>query len=121
MMLLSRACWLVLAAIHVLPAAGLVSASLRHRLYGVDPSGDIAILLAHRALLFGAIVVVSLVAAILEPWRPTAVLIVSVSVISFLIVYMLGGSPAGPLRQIALVDGAALLLLAIVWTDVARQ
>jgi hypothetical protein len=121
MMLLSRACWVLLAAIHVLPAAGLVFASLRHRLYGVDPSGDIAILLAHRALIFGAIVVMSLAAAIFETWRPTAALVVSVSVIGFLIVYMLDGSPAGPLRQIALVDGAALLLLAIVWTDMARQ
>lgn len=121
MMLLIRLAWLALAAIHLLPAFGLISSAVRLRLYGVEPTGTMAILLSHRALIFAAIVLVSLTAAAVQAVRPGAAFAVSVSVVSFLIAYALGGLPAGALRQVALVDCAAVPLLILVWIDVVRR
>ena len=121
MILAARVAWLGLAVIHLLPALGLVSTTLRHRLYGIDPTGDMAILLAHRALIFAAVVLASLTAAAIDTVRPATALVVSTSVVGFLLVYALGGMPAGSLRQVALVDCAALPLLVIVWVEIARR
>ena len=116
-----RIAWTALAAIHLLPALGLVSTTLRNRLYGIDPTGDMAILLAHRALIFAAIVTASLAAAAFDAIRPATALAVSISVVGFLVVYAVGGMPTGALRQVALVDCAALPLLVVVWIDVVRS
>jgi hypothetical protein len=121
MIALTRFAWGALAAIHILPALGLVSSMLRQRLYGMDPQGDLAILLSHRAVIFVAIVMASLVAAAFDTVRPVTAFFVSVSVVGFLFVYALGGMPAGPLRQVALVDTAALPLLVIVWIGLVRR
>jgi hypothetical protein len=121
MIVLTRFAWAALAVIHLLPALGLVSSTLRLRLYGMDPGGDLAILLSHRAVIFVAIVMASLVAATFDTVRPATAYFVSVSVVGFLFVYALGGMPAGPLRQVALVDCVALPLLLIVWADIVRR
>jgi hypothetical protein len=121
MILLTRFAWIALAAIHLVPALGLVSSTLRQRIYGIDPGGDLAILLSHRAVIVAAIVTASLAAATFDTVRPATAYIVSASVIGFLFVYALGGMPAGPLRQVALVDCAALPLLVIVWLDLVRR
>ena len=121
MIALTRFAWVALAAIHILPALGLVSSTLRQRLYGVEPGGDLAILLAHRAVIFATIVMASLLAIAVDTVRPGAAFFVSVSVVGFLFVYALGGMPAGPLRQVALVDCAALPLLVVVWIDLVRR
>ncbi len=120
MIFVVRLAWLGLALIHILPAFGLASSILRQRLYGMDPVGDLGILLAHRALIFTALVAASLIATFVHAIRLPAAFAVTVSVIGFLVAYRLGGTPIGPLRQVALVDCVALPLLAIVWFDIAR-
>ncbi|OYY90804.1 MAG: hypothetical protein B7Y45_06355 [Sphingomonas sp. 28-66-16] len=116
-----RVAWLALAIIHLLPALGLISTSMRHRLYGVEPVGSFAILLSHRAFVFAAIVLASLFAVVNVQVRPAAAIAVSVSVVGFLIVYVAGGAPVGALRQVALVDCIAVPLLILVWIDVVRR
>lgn len=107
-------CWLVLAAIHASPAAVLLKPTLTETLYGVPPTGASGVLLVHRGALFLAVVVVALFAAFTLEARRTATLLVGISVIGFLLVYGIAGTPEGPLRTIAVVDALALLPLAIV-------
>lgn len=121
MKLIAAIAWVGLAMIHSLPAVGLVSPSVRQGLYGIEPPGSFAILLAHRAAIFVAIVVASLIAAVHGPSRAAVAIAVSISVVGFLIVYVAGGAPAGALRKVALADCVALPLLAIVWIDILRH
>ena len=108
------ACWLVLAAVHVSPAAVLLKPALIETFYGVPPTGSSGVLLIHRGALFLAVVVVALFAAFAPEARRVATLLVGISVIGFLVVYSVGGAPEGPLRTIAIVDALALIPLVIV-------
>lgn len=109
--------WFVLALVHLFPAAVIVSPGLLKQLYGVDPSGDVGILLIHRGMLFGAIVAVCLYALFDRQSRRAAGIVLAISIVGFLGVYMLSGAPAGPLRMIAIVDVLALAPLGFVLLD----
>ena len=103
---IERACWLLLAAIHALPALALVRPSLIERLYGVGPGGggaDVHLLLHHRAALFAAIVAACAWAAFQPGARGLAALVTGISMIGFLALWLLAGMPAS-LRQIAIAD-----------------
>ena len=103
------ACWLALAAIHASPAAVLFKPSLTEAFYGVLPTGSTGLLIVHRGALFLAVVVVALFAAVAPEARRAASLLVGISVLGFLLVYIMAGFPKGPLRTIAIVDALALL------------
>lgn len=106
--------WILLALVHVLPAAVLVRPGLITSLYGIEVSGDLGVLLIHRGGLFLAIVLVCLYAA-WEPGARRAVsLVVANSIVSFLAIYAAAGAPSGSLRLIALADLIALLPLGLV-------
>ena len=107
-------CWLALAAIHASPAAVLLKPALIETLYGVPPNGSSGVLLIHRGAMFFAVLVVALFAAFAPEARRTATLLVGISMIGFLLVYIMAGAPKGPLRTIAIVDALGLLPLALV-------
>ena len=109
-----KACWLALAAVHAMPAAVLVQPSLLKRLYGVAGDGPAGALLTHRGALFLAVLAVALLVAFDPGARRAASLVVAISVVGFLAVYASAGLPAGPLRDIAVVDAIALLPLAAI-------
>lgn len=109
--------WLALVLVHTPPALATFSAPMRQRMYGVDNGGPLGLILSHRGVLFLAVASVCLLAAFNADARLAAALVTSISVLGFLIGYVLGGSPKR-LRTIALVDAAALIPLAIVLVDV---
>ena len=109
--------WLALVLVHTPPALATFSAPMRKRMYGVDDGGPLGLILAHRGVLFLAVASVCALAAFNTEARLAAVLVTSISVIGFLIGYVLGGAPKR-LRTIALVDAAALIPLAIVLVDI---
>lgn len=111
-----RLCWVVLALVHVPPAFAVFAPGLLGRLYGVDHSGDVGLLLLHRAVLFLAVVAAAAVAAFDSAARPTASLVVVISVVGFLVLYLRTGSPPA-LRSIAIVDLVAVVPLAVVLHD----
>lgn len=115
--------WLALGLIHLFPAASAFSPALLDRLYGVAPSGDFAVLVAHRAVLFCAIFVSCLLGAFDPTARRPLGIVVGISVVGFLILYARAGMPTGPLRTIAIVDAVGLAPLTVVlwsaWRDPA--
>lgn len=113
---ITKAAWLSLALVHVMPAAVLVLPRLTEQLYGVAAGGETGVLLIHRGALFLAVVAACLFAAFDPRARHVVTLVVAISVIGFLFVYARSGFPAGSLRTIALVDAVALIPLAwVIW------
>jgi hypothetical protein len=109
--------WLMLVLIHVTPAAAAFSPRLRQRMYGVEESGALGVVLAHRGLLFLAVAAACAYAAFDAQSRPLAVIVTVISVLGFLAVYALAGAPKGALRQIALVDLIGVAPLVVVAGD----
>ncbi len=112
MAMVSAVCWLALAAIHLLPALAVVQPRLLTRLYGVDRSSPVFVLLRHRAVMFAAIVAVAGWAAVDPAPRPVASVVVGSSMVGFLLLYFIGEAPA-LLRSIAIVDAVGLPFLAV--------
>ena len=106
---LVSALFLLVAAVNLAPASGLLSGDLIARAYGIAvPEGDLLILLRHRALLF-AIVGGLLLAAVFRPaLRTTAAVCGLVSMLGFV---ALSGGHGPSLRSIVIIDLVASLLL----------
>ena len=111
--------WLVLAAIHLLPALALVRPALITTLYGVESGSVGALLLQHRAALFLVILLICLWAAAQPEVRRLAATALATSMISFLILYWSQGSPPA-LRTIAIADLIGLPFLALVFWQAFR-
>ncbi len=113
--------WLALMLVHTPPAFAAFSGKLRRRMYGVDENGQLGIILAHRGVLFLAVALVCLYAALLPgDGRRSAALVTTISVVGFLILYLGAKAPKGPLRAIAIADAVALAPLAVVIIDAWR-
>jgi hypothetical protein len=61
--------WGLLALAHLSPAAVAILPSLVERLYGVSPTGDLGVLIAHRGALFLAIFAACVLAVFDPPAR----------------------------------------------------
>jgi hypothetical protein len=101
--MLERVAWLILAAVHFMPALALFMPGLLTRLYGLTSDSPLFLLMHHRAALFFAILVICLWSAFDPTPRRLASVAVAISMVSFLILYMMHGSPPA-LRQIAIAD-----------------
>ena len=114
----TRASWALLALVHATPAAVLFAPALATRLYGVDPQGELGVLIVHRGALFAALVAACAIAVFDVGARRVASVAVAISVVGFLGVFARAGGPEGALRTIAAVDAAALVPLAwVLWTS----
>lgn len=109
--MIERLCWTVLVLIHASPIAAFFAPSMLGRLYGVDAASDVALLLQHRGALFALVVIACIWAAFDPSVAKLAVVISAVSMLSFLVLYVGAGMPAG-LRTIAIADMVGLPFLA---------
>ncbi len=113
---LAKTAWIALALTHAPPAIVLFRPDLAARLYGVGGEDGAGLLLTHRGALFLAIAALCVFSVFEPAFRRAASVAVSISVVSFLVLYVRAGAPAGPLRTVALVDAAALApLLLTLW------
>lgn len=108
---------LIAGVINFLPAAGVISAERMQAAYGIgiaDP--NLAILLRHRAVLFGIVGGLLLVAAFHPPLRAAAYVAGFVSMLSFVVIVWLVGGANAELRRVLVIDwvGIAALLGAFV-------
>ena len=109
--MIQTALWLILAAIHAMPALALFRPATLTTLYGVGVDNPLFLLMQHRAALFLAVFAACVWAAFLPEGRRLAVVVAAISMVSFLALYWLAGSPV-PLKRIAVVDLAGLPVLA---------
>lgn len=104
---------LVAGIIHLLPVPGVMGVSTLSRIYGIEANDpNTAILLQHRALLFGALGVLML-SAIALPWlRVTALTVALFSAASFIVVAMAVGGYNPAIGRVVVADVVASVLLA---------
>lgn len=103
---------LVAGIIHLLPVPGFMGVSTLTRLYGIEVNDpNTAILLQHRALLFGVLGVLML-SAIALPWlRVTALTVALFSAASFIVVAMAVGGYNTAIGRVVVADVVASVLL----------
>ena len=104
---------LVAGIIHLFPVPGVMGASTLARLYGIEANDpNTAILLQHRALLFGVLGVLML-SAIALPWlRVTALTVALFSAASFIFVAIAVGGYNSAIGRVVVADVVASVLLA---------
>lgn len=104
----------VVAVIHLLPLSGVLGSERLAALYGLsfnDP--NLAILMRHRAVLFGLLGAFLLVAAFQPPLQTIAFIAGFVSVISFLWLAWSVGDYNAQVRRVFAADVVALICLVI--------
>ena len=111
---LASAMLVVVAIIHLLPLSGVIGSERLASLYGMAFSEpNIAILMRHRAVLFGMLGLFLLFAALTPRFQVAAFVVGSVSVVSFLwLAYSVGGYNAA-IGRVVTADIVALVCLVI--------
>ncbi|MCE2969135.1 MAG: phosphopantetheine adenylyltransferase [Burkholderiales bacterium] len=113
---LSMALLIVAGLIHLLPLPGLAGAAQLSRLYGVvvdDP--NLAVLLRHRALLFGLLGLLLIAAAFKTEWRNLAYAAGLASTIGFLVVAATSGAYNAAIGRVVAADVVAIVCLLLAW------
>ncbi len=103
---------LVVGAIHLLPVPGVRGSERLAALYGLafgDP--NLAILMRHRAVLFGLLGVFIIAAAFRPGWRTAALVAGFASVVSFLLLAWSTGTYNAAIGRVVLADVVALVCL----------
>lgn len=104
---------LIAGIIHLLPVPGVMGVSTLTRLYGIEVNDpNTAILLQHRALLFGVLGVLMLTAIALPSLRVTALTVGLFSAASFIVVAMAVGGYNPAIARVVVADVVASVLLA---------
>ncbi len=111
--MIERLVWGLLALVHVTPALALFVPSLLTKLYGVSSGDPLFLLMHHRSALFLTVVVACIWCAFDPTPRRLGVVLVAISMLSFLALYFANGSPPS-LKQIAVADIIGLPALAFV-------
>ncbi len=97
------------------PVAGVFSSQTLSKAYGIDePTGDLALLLRHRAALFGIVGGLIIVAAFVEPLQVAAVIMGYLSMLSFVALAASVGPVGAKLTRVRNIDVAAIVLLTCV-------
>ena len=106
---------LVVGLINFLPVAGMVSSQAIAKAYGIDePSADCALLLRHRAALFGIVGGFIMVSAFYPPLQLAAVIMAYLSMLSFVLLARMVGPIGASLARVRNIDVAASVLLTVV-------
>ncbi len=98
--------------INLLPVVGVIGGNMLNNLYDVtldDP--NLELLMRHRAILFGIIGGYILLAAFDTKLRLTAILIGLVSMLSFVVLFLIAENPNEALRRIFVIDVFASIIL----------
>ncbi|MES2610819.1 MAG: phosphopantetheine adenylyltransferase [Pseudomonadota bacterium] len=114
MRILTTLALLVVGAIHLIPLSGVLGPEHLVRLYGAAPSDPSAlILMRHRAVLFGIVGGVCVLAAFKPALQSLALVLGSFSVVSFLWLAWSTGGFNAHLQRVVVADIVALLCLAV--------
>ena len=104
---------LIAAAINLAPGIGAVSSERMAAFYGVDlGDANLQILMRHRAVLFGVVGGLLLVAAFHPPLSTVAYAVGFSSMLSFLVIAWLVGGYGPEIRRVVLLDAVGIAALA---------
>jgi hypothetical protein len=105
---------IIVGLIHLLPLPGVLGADKLSTLYGIPLNEpNLAILMRHRAVLFGVLGVALIVAGFKPAWQPAALAAGWVSVMAFLALAWSTGSYNLQLGRVVMADVIALICLAV--------
>lgn len=105
---------LIVAAIHLIPAAGVLGVPRLNALYDVEIAGnDLAILMRHRAVMFGLLGFLFAYAAFKPAVQAIALGIAAVSTSSFILLAVAAGPYNAAIRKVVIADGLALACIAV--------
>ena len=105
---------IVAAIIHLMHLSGVIGEEQLNRLYGVSfDEPNLAILMRHRAVLFGLLGVLLVIAAFNPAYQPIALVAGLVSVVSFLWFAASASGYNGTVRRVVVADVVALVALVI--------
>lgn len=104
----------VAGIIHLLPLPGVLGSDQLVALYGLD-IGDpnLAILLRHRAVLFGLLGMACLIAAFRHAWQNAVIVAASVSAIAFLLIAGTTGQYNAAIARVVTADIVAVACLVV--------
>ncbi len=109
-----QACLILTGAIHLAPSIGALGSNRLTALYGIPIDGpDLAILMRHRAVLFGILGALLIAGAVRASLRNAALLAGLTSVVSFLVLAITTGRYNARLGGIVAADVVALVLLLV--------
>lgn len=104
----------IVGVIHLLPLSGVLGAERLAALYGLDfAEPNLAILMRHRAVLFGMLGAFLVAAAFRPAWQPLALAAGFVSVVSFLCLAWSVGGYNALIGRVVLADWLALACLVV--------
>jgi hypothetical protein len=105
---------IIVAIIHLLPVVGVLGSGHLESLYGVAvEEPNLLVLMRHRAILFGLVGTLMMVAAFLPRYQAIAFVAGFVSVLSFLVLAWTVGDTNEQIRRVVLADIFALVCLVI--------
>ncbi len=111
---LSTLLFVLAAIVNLIPVSGVSSSARLQVLYGIPFEGaDLEILMRHRAVLFGIVGALLLVAAFHPPLRPIGLAVGLVSMLSFVAVAYLVGGYNAELQRVVWIDIVASGLLLV--------
>lgn len=118
-------CLILVGIIHLLPLAGVLGPERLATLYGLNfDETNLAILMRHRALLFGLLGALLVAAGFIRQLQPVALIAGLVSVLGFLwLAWASGGNYNEAIAKVVLADiiATALLLIAAIALFLQRR
>lgn len=100
--------------IHLLPLPGLFGAVQLERLYGITMvTPDLEILLRHRAVMFGLLGALIVVAAFRAEWRLMAIGAGLISAVSFIVIALLVDGYGSAIHRVVVADVVAIVCLIV--------
>jgi hypothetical protein len=113
---------LVAALIHLVPLVGVLGVAQLQSLYGIDASTpDLAILMRHRAVLFGLLGGFLVLAAFRKSLQPLAFVAAFASVVSFIALAWATGGYGPELARVVKADLVVLAVLVVGTVALAVQ
>ena len=120
---ITQAVLIVVGLINAAPLLGIESGARLGELYGIPaPSGDLEILMRHRALLFGLVGGLIIASAFRPALRAAAVIIGLASMLGFIALALAGGGMGEQIRSVAIIDAvASVALIAVLLPGLIRR
>lgn len=107
-----RIAFVLVALVNLAPVIGITSAERLNTLYGIEISSpNVEILLRHRAILFGIVGLLLLLAAFNRPLRPLAISFGLLSMLSFVVVAVVVADYSPEIGRVLAIDVAASIIL----------